>query len=124
MTKSDCGDVYLQSRLPNKAGSLAANSPVPMALLYLHVLLQMSLVLASPQCKSNTGGNTLLQMGILATSIDPWQGSQMFAGIRFQYLSGFLLHTCVSKRRCIAKTSLHVTDAFVANVIMDFVSHC
>lgn len=34
-----------------------------MALLYLHVLLQMSLVLASPQCNSNTGGNTLLQMG-------------------------------------------------------------
>ena len=59
----------LQSRLPNKAGSLAANSPVPMALpklLYLHVLLQVSLVLASSQCKSPMKGNVLLQMGILA----------------------------------------------------------
>ena len=35
-------------------------------LLYLHVLLQVSLVLASSQCKSPMKGNVLLQMGILA----------------------------------------------------------
>lgn len=76
----------LQSRLPNKAGSLAAN----MALLYLHVLLQVSLVLASSQCKSPMKGNVLLQMGILAYPPLEWfadvrrlPDSNAFPGVSF-----------------------------------------